>query len=68
MFTEILQQIGLSLNEAKIYEALLDLKEAGVSEISSRTSIHRRNAQVLANLSGQVAVNIIMAWHGRSSF
>ncbi len=44
MFTEILQQIGLSPNEAKIYEALLDLKEAGVSEISSRTSIHRRNA------------------------
>lgn len=44
MFTEIFQEIGLSLNEAKIYEALLDLKEAGVSEISSRTSIHRRNA------------------------
>lgn len=43
MATEILQQLGLSPNEAKIYEALLDLKEAGVGEISSRAEIHRRN-------------------------
>ncbi len=44
MSIETLQQIGLSLNEAKIYEALLDLKEAGVSGISAHTKIHRRNA------------------------
>lgn len=44
MFTEILQQIGLSLNEAKIYETLLDLKEGGVSEIATQSNIHRRNA------------------------
>lgn len=43
MAIEILQQLGLSPNEAKIYEALLDLKEAGVGEISSRAEIHRRN-------------------------
>ena len=43
MITEILQQIGLSSNEAKIYEALLNLKEAGVSGISVQTNIHRRN-------------------------
>lgn len=43
MFTETLQKLGLSLNEAKIYEALLDLKEAGVGEISSEANIHRRN-------------------------
>lgn len=43
MTTNILQQIGLSPNEAKIYEALLDLKEAGVGEISTQTKIHRRN-------------------------
>lgn len=40
---ETLQQLGLSPNESKIYEALLDLKEAGVGEISSKTKIHRRN-------------------------
>ena len=43
MSVEILQQVGLSPNEAKIYEALLDLDEAGVSEISSKAKIHRRN-------------------------
>ncbi|HBH46589.1 MAG: hypothetical protein A2445_02180 [Candidatus Jacksonbacteria bacterium RIFOXYC2_FULL_44_29] len=43
MFQETLQQLGLSLNEAKIYEALLDLNEAGVGQISSATKVHRRN-------------------------
>lgn len=43
MITKILQQLGLSPNESKIYDALLDLKEAKVGEISSQTKIHRRN-------------------------
>lgn len=43
MLTKILQQLGLSPNEAKIYEALLDLNEAGVGAISSEAKIHRRN-------------------------
>jgi sugar-specific transcriptional regulator TrmB len=43
MSLEVLQQLGLSLNEARIYEALLDLKEAGVSDISSSAKVHRRN-------------------------
>jgi len=40
---ETLQQLGLSPNESKIYEALLDLKEAKVGELSLKTKIHRRN-------------------------
>jgi len=43
MYLETLQKLGLSLNEAKIYEALLDLNEAGVGNISSTAKIHRRN-------------------------
>ena len=43
MFIETLQELGLSPNEAKIYEALLDLNQAGVGEISSKAKIHRRN-------------------------
>lgn len=39
----ILQDIGLSPNEAQIYEVLLELKEAGAGEISTRSSVHRRN-------------------------
>lgn len=43
MYTDIFEQLGLSPNEAKIYDTLLDLKEAGVGGISSRAQIHRRN-------------------------
>ncbi len=39
----ILQELGLSPNEAKIYESLLDLNEAGVGEISTQAKVHRRN-------------------------
>jgi len=38
-----LQNLGLSINEAKIYEALLDLNEASVGQIASKTKLHRRN-------------------------
>lgn len=44
MIYETLQELGLSPNEAKIYEALLDLNESGVGEISSKAKVHRRNA------------------------
>lgn len=44
MYTDILQDLGLSPNESRIYEALLELGETGVSDISTRTNIHRRNA------------------------
>ncbi|MBT6757380.1 MAG: hypothetical protein HN964_04305 [Candidatus Jacksonbacteria bacterium] len=38
-----LQSLGLSLNEAKIYETLLDLKESNVADIVTSSKIHRRN-------------------------
>lgn len=43
MYTEIFQNIGLSPNEAKIYESLLSLDEVGISEIALRSNVHRRN-------------------------
>ncbi len=43
MHWDILQQIGLNKNEAKIYEALLDLGEASVSEIAAAGAVNRRN-------------------------
>ena len=39
----ILHELGFSPNEAKIYETLLDLKEAGPGKISSQAKVHRRN-------------------------
>ena len=43
MYTETLQKIGLSLNEARVYEALLHLGEANVNKISVKSKVHRRN-------------------------
>jgi HTH-type transcriptional regulator, sugar sensing transcriptional regulator len=43
MIQKILSELGFSPNEAKIYESLLDLKEAGVGEISLKAEVHRRN-------------------------
>lgn len=43
MYTDTLQQLGLSPNEARIYEALLELGESSISSIATHTNIHRRN-------------------------
>lgn len=43
MYGELFQEIGLSVNEAKVYEALLPLGEASVQEISLQAKVHRRN-------------------------
>lgn len=43
MFSEILTSLGLSPNEAKIYESLLSSEEIGISEIALKANIHRRN-------------------------
>ena len=48
MSLSIFQELGLSLNEAKIYEALLKYGESGVSTISLRAKVHRRNAYDVA--------------------
>lgn len=43
MYTDIFEQIGLSPNEAKIYETLLSTGETSVSIISAKAKVHRRN-------------------------
>ncbi len=43
MYTEVFQELGLSKNEAKIYEALIIEGESSVSRISIKAEIHRRN-------------------------
>lgn len=43
MYAELLQNIGLSPNEAKIYETLLNIGVTGVGDISTKANIHRRN-------------------------
>ena len=43
MYNEILRDVGLSPNESKVYEALLQTGEASVQEISNKSGVHRRN-------------------------
>ena len=43
MHRETLEEIGLSMNEAKIYETLIDIGESSVPKIALKTHIHRRN-------------------------
>ncbi len=43
MIQEFLREIGLSKNEAKIYQMLLEFGPSLVGEISVRAKIHRRN-------------------------
>ena len=44
MNNEIFESVGLSPNEAKIYNALIEIGESSVSEISVAAQVHRRNA------------------------
>lgn len=44
MSMEMFQELGLTPNEAKIYNALLTYGGSGVSTISIRAQVHRRNA------------------------
>jgi len=43
MFKETLEELGLSPNEAKIYEGLLHLGLASVPDISAKIGVHKRN-------------------------
>lgn len=43
MYEELLRDIGLSQNESRVYEALLQTGEASVQEISLKSKVHRRN-------------------------
>ncbi len=43
MHYEILQELGLSPNEAKIYEELVKAGQSGVPDISVKTGVHKRN-------------------------
>ncbi len=43
MYEETFREAGLSLNEAKVYEALLQTGETTVEKIALKSQVHRRN-------------------------
>jgi sugar-specific transcriptional regulator TrmB len=44
MNQELFESLGLSPNEGKLYETLLERGESSVSDIALAAGIHRRNA------------------------
>lgn len=43
MYQAVLEELGLSPNEAKIYVALIELGTSSVPQISAKTGVHKRN-------------------------
>jgi len=43
MYEELLRELGLSINESRVYEALLQTGEASVQTIALKSKVHRRN-------------------------
>jgi len=43
MYEELLKELGLSSNEAKVYETLFKTGESSVQTISNKSGVHRRN-------------------------
>ncbi|HLC70210.1 MAG TPA: helix-turn-helix domain-containing protein [Patescibacteria group bacterium] len=68
MNIEALTDIGLSLNEAKIYETLLILGEATVNEISTHSKIHRRNIYDTINRLTEKGLVFQVIGHGDSIY
>ena len=58
LYRETLQQIGLSKNEAKIYEALMILGPSNISSISSVGKVNRRN--VYDSINNLLAENLVV--------
>ncbi|MEW5996978.1 MAG: helix-turn-helix domain-containing protein [Candidatus Micrarchaeota archaeon] len=43
MYEEVLGELGLGLNEARVYEALLSIGSASIEQITVKSKVHRRN-------------------------
>jgi len=60
MNEDVLGEIGLSKNEAKVYLALLELGSATVGNISKKSKVHRTNVyDSLTKLESKNLVNCI---------
>ncbi len=68
MYVELFQNLGLSKNEAEIYEALLELGEASVSTLSSKTNINRRNIYDVLNRLREKGLAFIILEKGDNTY
>ncbi len=68
MFVELFQNLGLSKNEAELYEALLELGEASVSKLNQKTNINRRNIYDVLNRMIEKGLTIIVVRSGENRY
>lgn len=66
MYREILQSVGLSKNEAKIYEALINLGESNISTIASMGKVNRRN--VYDSIKNLLTKNLVIRVFGDQGY
>ena len=43
MYADVLEELGFSLNESKVYEILLSIGSASIEQIAIKSKVHRRN-------------------------
>jgi len=68
MHEELLREIGLSQNEARVYEALLQTGEASVQSISIKSKVHRRNVYDSLNKLSEKGLVSESFVHGEKNF
>lgn len=68
MYESILESLGLSPNEAKIYLALLDIGASSVPQISVKTGIHKRNVYDAVPRLLQKGIAYKIVWHTENKY
>src|SRR3989338_8254661 len=68
MYVELFQNLGLSKNEAELYEALLELGEASVSKLNQKTNINRRNIYDVLNRMTEKGLVFVVVQSGEHRY
>ncbi|HBL39662.1 TPA: hypothetical protein DDZ10_03265 [Candidatus Uhrbacteria bacterium] len=68
MYVELFQNLGLSKNEAELYEALLELGEASVSKLNQKTNINRRNIYDVLNRMTEKGLVFVVIQSGENRY
>lgn len=68
MYIELFQNLGLSKNEAELYEALLELGEASVSKLNQKTNINRRNIYDVLNRMQEKGLAVAVLQPGENRY
>jgi predicted transcriptional regulator len=68
MYEPLFQELGLSLNESRVYEALLSLGSSSIEQVAIKSKVHRRNIyDVLAKLLEKGLISEVFV-HNRKEY